>query len=93
MDRKYWEKIAPDYDAEIFDVLANDKKGISALLSINLPAPKRRSSISVAPLANGFLSLPRFTGRVYAIDISSKNLAIAKKRFAGLRNVGLKGSI
>ena len=28
MDRTYWEKIAPDYNEEIFDVLQQDKKGI-----------------------------------------------------------------
>ncbi len=28
MDKKYWEKIAPGYDEEIFDVLENDKRAM-----------------------------------------------------------------
>ena len=28
MDRTYWEKISPEYNEEIFDVLKNDSKGI-----------------------------------------------------------------
>ena len=28
MNRTYWEKIAPEYNEEIFDVLKNDSKGI-----------------------------------------------------------------
>ena len=27
MEKKYWEKIAPNYETEIFDVLQNDKSG------------------------------------------------------------------
>ena len=27
MDRRYWEKIAPAYNEEIFDVLKNDRSG------------------------------------------------------------------
>ena len=28
MKRSYWEKIAPSYGEEIFDVLQNDKKAL-----------------------------------------------------------------
>ncbi|MFM1840509.1 MAG: hypothetical protein RIR47_558, partial [Bacteroidota bacterium] len=27
MEKSYWEKIAPIYETEIFDVLKNDKQG------------------------------------------------------------------
>jgi len=40
MERKYWEKIAPGYNDEIFDVLQNDSKGIirSAIKKVSSPS-------------------------------------------------------
>ena len=40
MDRKYWEKIAPDYNEEIFDVLKNDRKALirSAIKEVASPS-------------------------------------------------------
>jgi 2-polyprenyl-3-methyl-5-hydroxy-6-metoxy-1,4-benzoquinol methylase len=87
MDRKYWEKIAPDYDAEIFDVLANDKKHyiISAIQEFAGPG---KSIIDIGCAVGKWIPVlaPRYR-RVYAIDISSKNLSIAKRRFSDLDNV------
>ena len=35
MEKKYWEKIAPNYETEIFDVLKNDVSGkiVKSILS------------------------------------------------------------
>ena len=46
MDRTYWEKIAPDYNEEIFDVLRNDSKAVivSALKKV---ASKNKTVIDI----------------------------------------------
>lgn len=87
MERKYWEKIAPDYDEEIFDVLANDKKGF--ILSAIKKYASQTKTVTDAGCAIGkwlpVLS-PRFR-QVLAVDISAKNLSIARNKYADLPNI------
>jgi 2-polyprenyl-3-methyl-5-hydroxy-6-metoxy-1,4-benzoquinol methylase len=87
MDRKYWEKIAPDYNEEIFDVLKNDKKAIiRSAISQVAGASKTVADIGCAVgkwlpvLSSGFK-------KVLALDISIKNLAIAQRNYPDLTNV------
>ena len=87
MDREYWEKIAPGYSEEIFDVLQNDLKGIIS------SAIKKTSSTSKTAMDAGCavgkwlpLLSPLFK-KVIATDISAKNLVIAKKLHPRLANV------
>jgi 2-polyprenyl-3-methyl-5-hydroxy-6-metoxy-1,4-benzoquinol methylase len=87
MDRKYWEKIAPDYDTEIFDVLANDKKGYITSAIKEFAAPGKTVIDIGCAVGKWIPVLATRYRRVYAIDISSKNLAIARGRFSGLDNV------
>lgn len=87
MDRKYWEKIAPDYNEEIFDVLKNDKKGwiVSAIKKVS---GKNKTVIDIGCAIGKWLPVlsPVFK-KVYAIDISKENLEIAKKLHPRLLNV------
>jgi 2-polyprenyl-3-methyl-5-hydroxy-6-metoxy-1,4-benzoquinol methylase len=87
MDRKYWEKIAPDYNEEIFDVLHNDKKGIirSAVKAIASPS---KTAIDVGCAVGKWLPVlsPLFRN-VLAVDISLKNLVIAQKSYPHLQNI------
>ena len=46
MKRSYWEKMAPAYNEEIFDVLQNDKKGL-IISAINKYASKRKTVIDI----------------------------------------------
>ena len=87
MDRKYWEKIAPSYGDEIFDVLHNDKKGIIKA-AIKKHASKSKSVMDIGCAIGKWLPVlsPLFK-KVYAIDISAKNLAIAKKTHHNLKNI------
>src|SRR3979409_299064 len=87
MDRKYWEKIAPAYNQEIFDVLKNDKKAIirSAILK------RASSSKTVADIGCAIgkwlpVLAPAFK-KVLAVDISIKNLSIAQKDYSQFTNV------
>jgi 2-polyprenyl-3-methyl-5-hydroxy-6-metoxy-1,4-benzoquinol methylase len=87
MDRNYWEKIAPDYSEEIFDVLKNDSKGfiISAITKVS---GKNKTVIDIGCAIGKWLPVlsPGFK-KVYAVDISKENLEIAKKLYPKLSNV------
>lgn len=87
MDRVYWEKIAPAYNDEIFDVLKNDRKKI-IVSAIKRIASKNKNVIDIGCAIGKWLPLlsPLFK-KVYAVDISAENLAIAKKHYSSLRNV------
>lgn len=90
MDRSYWEKIAPDYNEEIFDVLQQDKKGYIRK-AINKLASPGASVIDIGCAIGKWLPVlsPAFK-KVMAVDISAKNLTIAKKNFPQLQNVEYK---
>lgn len=90
MDRSYWEKIAPDYNEEIFDVLQQDKKGYIRK-AINKLASPGSSVIDIGCAIGKWLPVlsPAFK-KVMAVDISAKNLTIAKKNFPQLQNVEYK---
>ena len=87
MDRTYWEKIAPDYNEEIFDVLKNDSKGfiVSAIKKV---ASKNKSVIDIGCAIGKWLPVlsPAFK-KVHAVDISQENLEIAKKLYPEFTNV------
>jgi SAM-dependent methyltransferase len=87
MDRKYWEKIAPDYNEEIFDVLANDKKEIIRA-AIRRNASLSKTVLDIGCAVGKWLPLlsPVFK-KVIAVDISKKNLLIARAKHAGYDNI------
>ena len=41
MEKNYWEKIAPSYETEIFDVLKNDKSGKIVKAILSFAGPKK----------------------------------------------------
>jgi SAM-dependent methyltransferase len=87
MNRSYWENIAPAYNEEIFDVLANDKKKLIASV-IRKNSSKNKTVIDIGCAIGKWLPLlsPSFK-KVYALDISQKNLRIAEKGYPLLKNV------
>ena len=87
MDRRYWEKIAPDYNEEIFDVLKNDSKGL-IVSYVEKFAGKSKSVIDIGCAIGKWLPVlsPLFK-KVHAIDISVENLNIAKGLYPRLTNV------
>ena len=87
MDRKYWEKIAPDYNEEIFDVLKNDSKGL-IVSAIKKVASGNKTAIDIGCAIGKWLPVlsPIFK-KVHAVDISAENLDIAKKLYPKLSNV------
>ena len=79
MDRTYWEKIAPAYNEEIFDVLKNDSKKI-IVSAVKKVSSKNKTVIDIGCAIGKWLPVlsPAFK-KVLAIDISKENLDIAKK--------------
>jgi SAM-dependent methyltransferase len=87
MKRSYWEKIAPTYGEEIFDVLHNDKKALIRSV-INQYASKKKTVIDIGCAIGKWLPVlsPAFK-KVVAADISAKNLAIAQQLYPAYKNV------
>ena len=87
MKKSYWEKIAPSYNDEIFDVLHHDKKEFIKA-AIKKYASKKKNVIDIGCAVGKWLPVlsPLFK-KVYAVDISSGNLQIAKELHPQLRNV------
>ena len=87
MNRTYWEKIAPGYNDEIFDVLQNDVKGIITS-SLKMVASPRKTVIDVGCAVGKWLPLlSSVFRRVIAADISAKNLLIAKNTYPQHDNI------
>jgi 2-polyprenyl-3-methyl-5-hydroxy-6-metoxy-1,4-benzoquinol methylase len=87
MKRNYWEKMAPHYQEEIFDVLLNDKKKWIAK-AIRKYANPRHHVIDIGCAVGKWLPVlsPLFK-EVVALDISKNNLKIAQSLFPNLTNI------
>lgn len=87
MKRDYWEKIASSYNEEIFDVLHNDKKALIRS-AIKKYASKNKTVIDIGCAVGKWLPVlsPAFR-KVYAVDISAKNLEIARQAYSQYKNV------
>ncbi|HEX5654063.1 MAG TPA: class I SAM-dependent methyltransferase [Chitinophagaceae bacterium] len=87
MKRNYWEKIAPSYNEEIFDVLQNDKKGLIREAIVKIASP-RKSVLDIGCAIGKWLPVlaPLFK-KVIAVDISAKNLAIARSLNPQFNNI------
>jgi len=87
MEKGYWEKIAPSYETEIFDVLKNDTSGkiVKSILSF---ADPKKSVIDIGCAVGKWMPVlaPLF-GKVQAIDISNNNLKIAAKKYSQYTNI------
>ena len=87
MEKGYWEKIAPSYETEIFDVLKNDTSGKIVKSIISFADPKK-SVIDIGCAVGKWMPVlaPSF-GKVQAIDISNNNLKIAAKKYQHYTNI------
>jgi 2-polyprenyl-3-methyl-5-hydroxy-6-metoxy-1,4-benzoquinol methylase len=81
MDRNYWEKIAPGYDEEIFDVLQNDRKSLIRSSIESVADPSKTVIDAGCAIGKWLPVLSPIFKKVIAADISAQNLAIAKKKY------------
>jgi SAM-dependent methyltransferase len=87
MKREYWDRLADSFDAEIFDVLAHDKKGL--VVSKIRKHQARGKTVSDIGCGTGKF-LPHLSAsfhKVLAVDISPKCLGRAKAANSHLTNV------
>jgi 2-polyprenyl-3-methyl-5-hydroxy-6-metoxy-1,4-benzoquinol methylase len=87
MQRNYWEKIAPSYDEEIFDVLQNDKRRFIISAIRKLASPSKIVLDAGCAIGKWLPVLSPLFKEVIAADISAKNLAIAKKSYPDYANI------
>jgi len=87
MKRSYWEEIAPAYSDEIFDVLHNDKKGLISSAIKKVAASNKTVMDIGCAIGKWFPLLAPAFKKVIAVDISAKNLAIAKQRYPQFKNI------
>jgi SAM-dependent methyltransferase len=87
MERAYWEKIAPDYNEEIFDVLRNDKKAIIRSAINEIASPSKTVIDAGCAIGKWLPVLSPAFKKVIAADISLKNLEIAQKNYQDYTNV------
>ncbi len=90
MDRSYWERIAPSYDEEIFDLLQNDKKALVRAELHKLASPDLTVMDAGCAIGKWLPVLSPAFKKVIAVDISAKNLSIAEKKYPLLKNVEYK---
>jgi SAM-dependent methyltransferase len=87
MSESHWDKIAPCYDSEIFDVFANDTNG-RLLSHISQFASKKSIAGDFGCGVGKFLpTLSRKFSRVHAMDISGACLKVARLRCGDLTNI------
>jgi SAM-dependent methyltransferase len=87
MDRNYWERIAPNYNQEIFDVLKNDTSG-KIIKAIERYSGKDKTVMDIGCAIGKWVPLLA-TGfkQVIAADISSGNLTQAREFCKDYHNV------
>lgn len=87
MDRNYWERIAPNYSEEIFDVLKNDTSG-KIVGAIEAAASKEKTVTDIGCAIGKWIPLLATAFKyVVATDISATNLDIAKEKCKDYPNV------
>jgi SAM-dependent methyltransferase len=87
MDRNYWERIAPNYNEEIFDVLKNDTSG-KIVGAIEEVASKEKTVTDIGCAIGKWIPLLATAFKyVVATDISAVNLDIAKEKCKDYANV------
>jgi 2-polyprenyl-3-methyl-5-hydroxy-6-metoxy-1,4-benzoquinol methylase len=90
MKRTYWEKIAPGYNDEIFDVLYNDKKGLISSAIRKIASPSKTVIDAGCAVGKWLPLLSPLFKKVIAADISAKNLVIAQKTHPSIGNVNYR---
>ncbi len=87
MNRQYWERIAPNYNEEIFDVLQNDTSG-KIVGAIEEVASKEKTVMDIGCAIGKWIPLLATAFKhVVATDISAINLDIAKEKCKDYPNV------
>jgi SAM-dependent methyltransferase len=87
MNTDYWDRMARNFETEIFSVFANDRKGLITSRIRKLGSP-RTAATDLGCGIGGFLpALSQAFGSVTAVDVSAKTLRRARANCSSLGNV------
>lgn len=87
MNERDWDKVADSFEQEIFNVPANDTKGIIAGWADRLAAPGAEATDLGCGVGRTLPLLADRYAKVYAVDVSSQCLEVAAKANAGRGNI------
>ena len=87
MQKVYWEKVSQNYDEEIFDVFANDQRGIIQSKVVKYSSPGHTVVDIGCAIGKWLPLLSENFGFVYAVDISEQNIVQAKENHEQLGNI------
>ncbi|MCB0791145.1 MAG: methyltransferase domain-containing protein [Flavobacteriales bacterium] len=87
MNEKDWDGVAITFEEEIFNVPANDRKGLIRSRLERFAGPARTAADLGCGVGRTLSLLAGCFGRVYAVDISSECLAMAEEANSGSKNV------
>lgn len=87
MDRNYWERKGRAYDAEIFDVYAEDRRGIVASTLRRLAAKAGRAADLGCGTGKALPLLAASARTVEAVDLSASCLREARRACAAWKNI------
>lgn len=87
MNEQDWDRVAERFEEEIFNVPANDTKGIIAAWVERLAAPGAVATDLGCGVGRTLPLLADRFARVYAVDVSSQCLEVAAKAHAGRGNI------
>lgn len=87
MNEHDWDRVADRFEQEIFNVPANDRRGIIREALEELAGPDRIAADLGCGVGRTLPLLSALFGRVYAVDISGKCLDIARDAHPELTNI------
>ena len=88
--RTYWERIAENYEDEIFSVIKHDRQGLVLNRLKKYSCPDGIASDLGCGIGNFLPALSALFRHVIALDISRKCIARAKSRFKELLNISYR---
>jgi len=87
MDEKYWDRMAVDYEGEIFSVLANDRDDLIVNLIRRYSSEKNTACDFGCGVGKFLPQLSENFKHVHAIDLSEKLLKQARDKCSDLENI------
>jgi len=87
MDEKYWDKVAGDYDGEIFSVFDQDRNGVIRSHIRRFGSPKLTAADFGCGVGKFIPVLAKNFAHVHAIDLSDELLGQARETCKALPNV------
>ncbi|MFN3875240.1 MAG: class I SAM-dependent methyltransferase, partial [Flavobacteriales bacterium] len=87
MNERDWDKVAASFEEDIFNVPANDAKGIISGWVESLAAPGAEATDLGCGVGRTLPLVAECYSKVYAVDVSRQCLEVAAKANAGRTNI------